>query len=57
MKKTPTFVPDVPSATIISFAYQKPLIVKRLISIYVLTLILSEKIGANLQKQHLEWGI
>ena len=50
MKKTPTFAPDVPSATIISFAYQKLLIVIRLISTYVLTLILSEKIGANLQK-------
>ena len=50
MKKTPTFAPDFPSATIISFAYQKLLIVIRLISTYVLTLILSEKIGANLQK-------
>ena len=49
-KKTPIFAPNVSSATAISFAYQRLLIVMRLISIYVLTLILSGKLGENLPK-------
>ena len=49
MKKTPIFTPDVPSITATVFAYQR-LIVMRLISIYVLTLILSGKLDANLPK-------
>ena len=50
MKKVPTFVPDVPSATAISPVYQRFLIVMSLDFIHVLRLILSVKLSANLLK-------
>ena len=50
MKKTPIFAPDVPSATALSYTYQRILIVMRLISIYVNKLILIGKLGASLTK-------
>ena len=50
MKKSPIFATDVSSATAISFAYQWLLIAIMLISMYVPTIILGGKIGANLPK-------
>lgn len=48
MKITPVFGSDLPSAAAISFEYQRVLTVMRLISIYALKLIASEKLCANL---------
>ena len=49
-KKATILAPDVPSATAISFVYEKRLIVIKLISLYALALTLSGKLGANLPK-------
>ena len=49
-KKVLFFKPAVLSTTAILFANQKLLTVMQLVSIYVLTLILSGKLGANLPK-------
>ena len=57
MKKSPIFATDVSSATAISFAYQWLLIAIMLISMYVPTIILGGKIGANLPKWQLQWDV
>lgn len=49
-KKTPIIPPGVPFAIAVLMAYQRLLVVKMLISIYVLTLIPSGKLGIYFPK-------